>query len=146
MVRTHDAADGQVTETHAKRADDQEGTAPGLVDEDSHDAGEDDEDGVLDARGHHGDVALKAGHLCDVGEIVPANGQYWSLMRHKGVAAVAYTMMLAPASCCHAWTVIPAMVRFHMPFLMNFLHPGPASCSARMTVTISSHSAMTRGS
>jgi hypothetical protein len=35
-----------------------------------HDAGEDDEDGILDARGDHGDVTGETGHAGDVGQVV----------------------------------------------------------------------------
>lgn len=56
------------------------------------------------------------------------------------------TMTFAPLSCCQAWTDNPAMVRFHMPFLMNLRQPLPDSRSLARVSEISRHSATTRAS
>lgn len=44
------------------------------------------------------------------------------------------------------WTLVPARVRFHIPWWKNFLQPEGDSRSADKTVQISSHSATTSGS
>jgi hypothetical protein len=53
-----------------KSAYDEEHAARGSVDKNPHDTGEDDEDGILDARCNHGNIASQTRHLSDISEIL----------------------------------------------------------------------------
>lgn len=64
------AADNKVTNTHSNSTVYEQSPAANLIDEEEHDAGKDDEEGVLDTGRNQVDVSGQASHLKDVDNVV----------------------------------------------------------------------------
>jgi len=111
-ITAHQASDYKLTCSHSDGAEDEEMTAASLVDVEEDDAGEDDEESVLDTRTDQVDVASKASHFEDIYDVVSHDVSTRHLLPSsaKIVSVVMYSFRGAAY-----WTLIPAKVRFHMP-------------------------------
>jgi hypothetical protein len=74
-VCAHDAADNKVTKGHGQGSIDEERSSTNLINEEKHDRGEDDKEGVLNATRNEVDVARETRHSENVHNVVCVSSQ-----------------------------------------------------------------------